>query len=76
MANTLVVGLISNNDETPYLEEVAHLTLQCRDNSLLMNVTKAKELIVDYYWGDCQPLLVPGSLHLRGSVMFSPHWQW
>ena len=46
--DTVVVGLISDNDEKAYLEEVAGLTLWCQDNSLLLNVSKTKELIVDF----------------------------
>ncbi|KAK0152156.1 hypothetical protein N1851_006466 [Merluccius polli] len=46
--DTVVVGLISNHDEKAYLEEVADLSLWCQDSSLLMNVPKTKELIVDF----------------------------
>ena len=46
--DTVVVGLISENNEKAYLEEVADLSLWCQDNSLLVNVTKTKELIVDF----------------------------
>jgi len=45
--DTVVVGLISGNDEKAYLEEVPNLSLWCQDNSLMLNVPKAKELIVD-----------------------------
>jgi len=41
------MGPISSNDEKAYLEEVAILSLQCKDNSLMLNVSKTKELIVD-----------------------------
>jgi len=44
----VVVGLISGNDEKAYLEKVANLSLWwCQDNSLMLNVSKTKELIVD-----------------------------
>jgi len=46
--DTVVVGLISSNDEKAYLEEVAKLSLWCQDNSLMPNVSKTKELIVDF----------------------------
>ncbi len=45
---TVVLGLISNNDETAYLDEVERLTSQCQDNCLSLNVSKTKELIVDF----------------------------
>ncbi len=44
--DTVVLGLISNNDETAYLDEVERLTSWCQDNCLSLNVSKTKELIV------------------------------
>ncbi|KAK3515224.1 hypothetical protein QTP70_011413, partial [Hemibagrus guttatus] len=46
--DTAVVGLISNNDETAYLEEIKNLETWCQDYNLLLNVSKTKELIVDF----------------------------
>ncbi len=46
--DTVVLGLISNNDETAYLGEVERLTSWCQDNCLSLNVSKTKELIVDF----------------------------
>ncbi len=46
--DTVVLGLISNNDETAYLDEVERLTPWCQDNCLSLNVSKTKELIVDF----------------------------
>ncbi len=46
--DTAVLGLISNNDETAYLDEVERLTSWCQDNCLSLNVSKTKELIVDF----------------------------
>ncbi len=46
--DTVVLGLISNNDETAYLGEVERLTLWCQDNCLSPKVSKTKELIVDF----------------------------
>jgi hypothetical protein len=45
--DTTVVGLITNNDETAYREEVRDLTVWCQDNNLSLNVIKTK-MIVDY----------------------------
>jgi hypothetical protein len=43
-----VVGLITNNDETAYREKVRHLAGWCLNNNLSFNVTKFKEMIMDY----------------------------
>jgi hypothetical protein len=49
LANDItVVGLITNNDETAYREEVRDLAVWCQDNNLSLNVIKTKEMIVDY----------------------------
>ena len=41
-------GFISDNDETSYRAEVDSLTNYCKDNNLLLNVTKTKEMIIDF----------------------------
>ncbi len=46
--DTVILGLISNNDEIAYLDEVERLTSWCQDNCLSLNVSKTKELIVDF----------------------------
>jgi hypothetical protein len=46
--DTTVVGLITNNNETAYTEEVSDLALWCQDNNLFLNVIKTKEMIVGY----------------------------
>ncbi|KAK3562767.1 hypothetical protein QTP86_007090 [Hemibagrus guttatus] len=46
--DTAVVGLISDNNEMAYLEEVRNLENWCQRNNLLLNVSKTKELIVDF----------------------------
>ncbi len=62
--NTVVLGLISNNDETTYLDEVEKLTSWCQDNCLSLNVSKTKELIVDFrkrqQW-PYTPLMISGT---------------
>ncbi|KAK1799542.1 hypothetical protein P4O66_000369 [Electrophorus voltai] len=45
--DTVVVGLISDNDERAYLEEIKHLENWCQENNFLLNISKTKELIVD-----------------------------
>jgi hypothetical protein len=46
--DTTVVGLINNNDETDYREEVRAFGVWCQENNLSLNVSKAKEMIVDF----------------------------
>ncbi len=46
--DTVILGLISNNNETAYLDEVERLTSWCQDNCLSLNVSKTKELIMDF----------------------------
>ncbi|KAK3574484.1 hypothetical protein QTP86_008083 [Hemibagrus guttatus] len=46
--DTVVVRLISENNETAYLEEIRNLEHWCQKNNLLLNVSKTKELIVDF----------------------------
>ncbi len=44
----MVLGLINNDDEAAYLDEVERLTSWCQDNRLSLNVSKTKEMIVDF----------------------------
>ncbi len=63
--DTVVLGLISNNDETAYLGEVERLTSWCQDNCLSLNVSKTKELIVDFRKRQQRPytpLMISGTL--------------
>ena len=46
--DTTVVGLITDNNETAYREEVRDLAVWCQDNNLSLNVIKTKDMIVDY----------------------------
>ena len=43
----MVVGLITDNDERAYREEVRDLAVWCKDNNLSLNVIKTKKMIVD-----------------------------
>ena len=45
--DTMVVGLITDNNETAYREEVRDLAVWCQDNNLSFHVSKTKELIVE-----------------------------
>lgn len=46
--DTTLVGLIQDNDETAYRQEIQHLVEWCRENDLILNMAKTKEIIVDY----------------------------
>ncbi|KAF7643373.1 hypothetical protein LDENG_00240390, partial [Lucifuga dentata] len=46
--DTAVVGLISNNDESVYRQEVEELVDWCRANNLCISVEKTKEMFVDF----------------------------
>ncbi len=62
--DTVVLGLVSNNDEAAYLDEVERLTSWCQDNCLSLNVSKTKELIVDFRKRQQQPytpLMISGT---------------
>ncbi|KAI4886122.1 hypothetical protein NFI96_002538 [Prochilodus magdalenae] len=49
--DTTVIGNITNDDEGPYREEVKLLTEWCAANNLSLNVSKTKELIIDFRKG-------------------------
>ncbi len=57
--DTVVLGLISNNDETAYLDEVERLASWCQDNCLSLNVSKTKELIVVFRKRQHRPYTPP-----------------
>ena len=46
--DTCVIGKIKNNDESAYRQEVVDLTKWCSINNLELNVSKTKEVIVDF----------------------------
>ncbi len=62
--DTVVLGLINNDDEAAYLDEVERLTSWCQDNCLSLNVSKTKELIVNFrkrqQW-PYTPLMISGT---------------
>jgi hypothetical protein len=71
--NTMLVGLITNNDETAYREEIRHLGMWCQDNNLSPTVIKTKEIIVDYTKRRTEhaPILIDGVVvELIESVKF------
>lgn len=45
---TAIIGLITNNSEQAYLNQVENLAQWCQNNNLSLNIGKTKELVVDY----------------------------
>uniref|UniRef100_A0AAZ3QEV2 Reverse transcriptase domain-containing protein n=1 Tax=Oncorhynchus tshawytscha TaxID=74940 RepID=A0AAZ3QEV2_ONCTS len=62
--DTTVVGLITDNDETAYREEVRDLAGWCQNNNLSLSVTNTKEMIVDYKKRRTEhaPILIDGGV--------------
>lgn len=46
--NTTIVDLISGGHQTAYRELVQRLVMQCSMNSLLLNTSKTKEMVMDW----------------------------
>ncbi|KAI3377127.1 hypothetical protein L3Q82_000317 [Scortum barcoo] len=46
--DTTVVGLIRDDNDLAYREEVEQLVRWCEGNNLILNVDKTKEIIVDF----------------------------
>ena len=63
--DTTVVGLISGEDERGYRGEVGRLVGWCSDNNLELNVSKTREMIIDFRKGKT----VPPSLTINGAVV-------
>ena len=59
-----MVGLITDNDETAYREEVRDLAGWCQSNNLILNIIKTKEIIVDYRKRSTEhvPILIDGAV--------------
>ena len=63
--DTAVVGLINNdNNETMYFDTVNFVNDWCKDNYLLLNVAKTKELIIDFRKNTPEklPMTIDGSI--------------
>ena len=84
---TTVVGLITDNSETVYREEVRDLTVWCKYNNLSPNVIKTTEMIVDYRKRRTEhiPILIDGNaveqvesfkflgVHITNKLTWSKH---
>ena len=60
--DTTICGFISGNNETKYRAQIETTVNWCRENNLLLNVSKTKELIVDFrkYKNTKDPLVING----------------
>ncbi|XP_059823893.1 probable RNA-directed DNA polymerase from transposon BS isoform X4 [Hypanus sabinus] len=61
--DTIIVGRILGNDESEYKEEIKNLVAWCEDNNLSLNVSKTKELVVDFRRssGPHDPIYISGA---------------
>ncbi|KAI4904962.1 hypothetical protein NFI96_002249 [Prochilodus magdalenae] len=62
--DTTILGLITDGDETVYRDEVSALSEWCYHNNLSLNISKTKEMIVDYrklQRGGHSPLYINGA---------------
>ena len=80
--DTTVVGLITDNDETAYREEVRDLAVWGQDNIISLNVIKTKKMIVDYRKKRTEhtPILIDGAaveqflgVHITNKLTWSKH---
>eukprot|EP00061_Rhincodon_typus_P007629 g29503.t1 len=46
--DTTIVGLISDNNELNYSREIESFVTWCNENNLSLNVSKTKELIINF----------------------------
>uniref|UniRef100_A0A674BCB8 Reverse transcriptase domain-containing protein n=1 Tax=Salmo trutta TaxID=8032 RepID=A0A674BCB8_SALTR len=85
--NTTVVGLIIDNNETAYREEVRDLAVWYQDKNLSLNVSKTKEMIVDSRkrWAEHTPIHIDRAVveqvesfkflgvHINNKLLWSKH---
>ncbi len=63
--DTTVVGLIHNNNESAYRDEILKLTAWCSANNLSLNPSKTKELMIDFRMKRQDPAPV----HINGDIV-------
>ena len=47
--DTTVIGCVDNDNESVYREEVQRLAGWCKNNKLVLNISKTKEMIIDFH---------------------------
>ena len=45
---TVIVGLISDNNDTEYIKQISEVIQWCGSHNLLLNVSKTKKIIFDF----------------------------
>uniref|UniRef100_A0A9J8C8P2 Reverse transcriptase domain-containing protein n=2 Tax=Cyprinus carpio carpio TaxID=630221 RepID=A0A9J8C8P2_CYPCA len=76
--DTTVVGLIKDDDESAYRDEVQHLAVWCATNNLELNTQKTKEIIVDFRRTRSHahtPIYINGAVveRVEFQVLWHPH---
>eukprot|EP00061_Rhincodon_typus_P007899 g30036.t1 len=66
--NITTVGQISNNDESKHRREIEGLVTWCNESNLSVNVSKTKELIIDFRkkGGEHAPIYINGTERVKG----------
>lgn len=61
--DTAMVGLITNDDSSQYVNEINRFLDYCQDNFLELNVSKTKELVIDFRTNKCisDPIVISDS---------------
>ena len=63
--DTALLGLIENDDDDAYLDQIIHFTKYCDDNFLELNVNKTKEMVIDFR----KSRMVPKGVIIKGSAV-------
>lgn len=50
-----VMGLITNSNKSAYRLEVDELGMWCKENNLIINISKSKEITMDFWKTDTAP---------------------
>jgi hypothetical protein len=60
--DTALIGLITNNDDTDYLDDIRRFVKYCDDNFLVLNVKKTQEMVIDFRK---KKMLVPNAVVIK-----------
>lgn len=66
--DTVVQGLISNNNQDAYRDEVEKLTAWCQANCLSLNISKTKDVVIERQQRANSPLMIDGSTVVRVNI--------
>ena len=54
--DSAMVGLITNDDDTEYRREIVSFIQYCKENHLVLNISKTKEMLIDSRINSIDPL--------------------